>query len=73
MDSRSSHSEEIAVGGETEPVIVNLSARISNTKSKHDRLTTEQLTALAALSMDCAGPWDGPLPGRASGRRSGSG
>lgn len=47
---------EVAVDGETEPVPVKLGVWISNTKSRKDRLDTDQLTALATLGMDWAGP-----------------
>lgn len=50
------HSEEIAVDGETEPVTVKLGVWISNTKSRRDRLTADQLAALAELGMDWARP-----------------
>lgn len=43
------HSEEIAVDGETEPVVVKLGVWVSNTRSRRDRLAPEQLNALAAL------------------------
>ncbi|GEB60052.1 hypothetical protein GCM10017674_75360 [Streptomyces gardneri] len=48
------HSEEITVAGETEPVTVKLGVWVSNTKSRRDKLTAEQLAALAALGMDWA-------------------
>ncbi|EHM27141.1 MULTISPECIES: hypothetical protein [Streptomyces] len=47
---------EVAVDGETEPVPVKLGVWISNTKSRKDRLDTDQLTALATPGMDRAGP-----------------
>ncbi len=47
---------EITVDGETEPVPVKLGVWVSNTKSRKDRLETDQLAALAALGMDWAGP-----------------
>lgn len=47
---------EVAVDGEAEPVPVKLGVWISNTKSRKDRLDTDQLTALAKLGMDWAGP-----------------
>ncbi|MFJ9813372.1 Helicase associated domain protein [Streptomyces sp. NPDC101158] len=49
------HGEEIAVDGETEPVTVKLGVWISNTKSRRDKLTADQLDALAGLGMDWAG------------------
>ncbi|MEV7676809.1 helicase associated domain-containing protein, partial [Streptomyces sp. NPDC088752] len=48
------HSEEIAVDGETEPVTVKLGAWVSNTKSRRDRLDTDQRDALAKLGMKWA-------------------
>lgn len=47
---------EIAVDGEAEPVPVKLGVWISNSKARKDRLDTDQLTALAKLGMDWAGP-----------------
>ncbi len=49
------HGEPIAVDGETEPVIVKLGVWISNTKTRRDKLTQEQLDALRKLGMDWAG------------------
>jgi superfamily II DNA or RNA helicase len=46
---------EITVDGEAEPVPVKLGVWLSNTKSRRDKLTAEQLAALAALGMDWAG------------------
>ncbi|MFD7498271.1 Helicase associated domain protein [Streptomyces sp. NPDC059832] len=46
---------EIAVDGEAEPVPVKLGVWLSNTKSRRDKLTSEQRAALAALGMDWAG------------------
>jgi hypothetical protein len=48
------HGEQIAVDGETEPAIVKLGVWISNTKSRHDKLTADQLAALAALGVEWA-------------------
>ncbi len=48
------HSEEIAVDGETEPVVVKLGVWVSNTNSRRDKLTQEQLDALAELGVDWA-------------------
>ncbi|MGW1353441.1 helicase associated domain-containing protein, partial [Streptomyces sp. NPDC002409] len=50
------HSEQIAVDGQDEPVIVKLGVWISNTKTRRDKLTQEQLDALAALGVAWAGP-----------------
>ncbi|MFJ7416908.1 Helicase associated domain protein [Streptomyces sp. NPDC098077] len=47
---------EVAVDGETEPVPVKLGVWISNTKSRKDRLDTDQLAALASLGLEWAGP-----------------
>ncbi|MBL3671544.1 helicase associated domain-containing protein [Streptomyces sp. M2CJ-2] len=48
------HSEQITVDGETEPVTVKLGVWISNTKSRRDKLTQEQRTALAELGIKWA-------------------
>lgn len=48
------HSEEIAVDGEAEPVAVKLGVWVSNTKSRRDRLTAEQLDALRELGVQWA-------------------
>ncbi|MFJ4828752.1 Helicase associated domain protein [Streptomyces sp. NPDC088747] len=45
---------EITVDGEAEPVSVKLGVWLSNTKSRRDKLTAEQLAALAALGMQWA-------------------
>ncbi|MFE9701392.1 Helicase associated domain protein [Streptomyces sp. NPDC006270] len=45
---------EIMVADETEPVPVKLGVWISNTKSRRDKLTAEQLDALRKLGMDWA-------------------
>ncbi|MFD6231629.1 Helicase associated domain protein [Streptomyces sp. NPDC060232] len=45
------HAEEIAVDGETEPVIVKLGVWVSNIKSRRDKLTQEQLNALRKLGV----------------------
>lgn len=51
---------EIAVDGKAEPVPVKLGVWLSNTKSRRDKLTAEQLAALAALGMDWAGAVPAP-------------
>ncbi|MFE2852053.1 Helicase associated domain protein [Streptomyces lavendulae] len=48
------HGEEITVDGETEPVIVKLGVWVSNTKTRRDKLTADQLAALAQLGVDWA-------------------
>ncbi|MEU4476403.1 Helicase associated domain protein [Micromonospora sp. NPDC023888] len=48
------HAEEIAVDGETEPVPVRLGVWVSNTKSRRDKLTAEQLDALRKLGAQWA-------------------
>ncbi|MFD7225507.1 Helicase associated domain protein [Streptomyces sp. NPDC059892] len=48
------HGEPIAVYGETEPVTVKLGVWITNTKSRRDKLTQEQLDALAKLGIQWA-------------------
>ncbi|MFD5098341.1 DEAD/DEAH box helicase [Streptomyces albidochromogenes] len=45
------HSEQITVDDEAEPVTVKLGVWISNTKSRRDRLTADQLDALRALGI----------------------
>ncbi|WP_328584976.1 helicase associated domain-containing protein, partial [Streptomyces sp. NBC_00370] len=45
---------EITVDGETEPVPVRLGVFLSNAKQRRDKLTAEQLAALAELGMDWA-------------------
>lgn len=47
---------EVTIDGETKPVPIKLGIWISNTKSRKDRLDTDQLAALAKLGMDWAGP-----------------
>ncbi len=46
------HSEPITADGETEPVTVKLGVWVSNTKARRDRLTADQLAALAELGMN---------------------
>jgi hypothetical protein len=48
------HSEEIAVDGETEPVIVKLGVWVSNVCTRRDKLTQEQLDALRELGVGWA-------------------
>ncbi|MFF5315895.1 helicase associated domain-containing protein, partial [Streptomyces massasporeus] len=48
------HGEPIAVDGEAEPVIVKLGVWVSNTKSRRDKLTQEQLDALRKLGVEWA-------------------
>lgn len=48
------HGEQIAVDGETEPVVVKLGVWVSNTKSRRDKLTQEQRAALAELGVEWA-------------------
>ncbi|WUO18290.1 Helicase associated domain protein (plasmid) [Streptomyces sp. NBC_00289] len=48
------HAEEIAVDGETEPVVIKLGVWTSNVRSRRDRLTQEQLDALRELGMEWA-------------------
>ncbi|WP_234315022.1 helicase associated domain-containing protein [Streptomyces sp. NRRL F-5135] len=45
------HSEQITVNGEAELVVVKLGVWVSNTKSRRDKLTQEQLDALAELGI----------------------
>lgn len=46
--------EEIAVDGETEPTVVKLGVWVSNTKTRRDKLTQDQLDALRELGMEWA-------------------
>ncbi|MFI8372284.1 hypothetical protein [Streptomyces sp. NPDC085466] len=48
------HSEQITVDGQDEPVSVKLGMWISNTKSRRERLDTNQLAALRDLSVHWA-------------------
>ncbi|MDX3733699.1 DEAD/DEAH box helicase [Streptomyces caniscabiei] len=48
------HAEEIAVDGETEPVVVKLGVWTSNVRARRDKLTQEQLDALRELGMEWA-------------------
>ncbi|MEU8481335.1 DEAD/DEAH box helicase [Streptomyces hygroscopicus] len=48
------HAEEITVDGEEEPVVVKLGVWVSNTKSRRDKLTQEQLDALRELGVQWA-------------------
>jgi hypothetical protein len=48
------HSEQIAVDGETEPVLVKLGVWVSNTKTRRDKLAQEQLDALRELGVEWA-------------------
>ncbi|MFF2779892.1 Helicase associated domain protein [Streptomyces sp. NPDC058052] len=48
------HGEEIAVEGEAEPVVVKLGVWVSNTKSRRDKLSADQLASLAKLGVDWA-------------------
>ncbi|MFG3350188.1 Helicase associated domain protein [Streptomyces sp. NPDC048018] len=49
-----SHAEEITVDGEAEPVTVKLGVWVSNTKSRRDKLTQDQLDALRELGVEWA-------------------
>ncbi|GHD80132.1 hypothetical protein GCM10010336_63360 [Streptomyces goshikiensis] len=46
------HGEEIAVEGQAQPMVVKLGVWVSNTKSRRDKLTADQLAALAKLGVD---------------------
>ncbi|MER8003980.1 Helicase associated domain protein [Streptomyces sp. NPDC095613] len=48
------HSEEIAVDGEAEPVVIKLGVWVSNTRARRGKLTSEQRTALQELGMQWA-------------------
>ncbi|WP_345128442.1 Helicase associated domain protein, partial [Streptomyces chiangmaiensis] len=49
-----SHNEQITTDGETEPVAVKLGVWVSNTKSRRDKLSAEQLDALRKLGINWA-------------------
>ncbi|MEV6766927.1 Helicase associated domain protein [Streptomyces sp. NPDC051105] len=46
------HTEDIAIGSETEPVTVKLGVWASNTRARRDRLTREQQDALRELGIE---------------------
>ncbi|MBT2448255.1 Helicase associated domain protein [Streptomyces sp. ISL-43] len=46
------HGEPITVDGEAEPVIVKLGVWVSNTKTRRNKLTAEQLAGLKGLGID---------------------
>ncbi|MFJ7898841.1 DEAD/DEAH box helicase [Streptomyces anthocyanicus] len=46
------HTEEIVIDGGAEPVTVKLGVWVSNTKSRRDKLTQDQLDALRKLGID---------------------
>lgn len=48
------HAEELTVDGGVEPVVVKLGVWVSNTKARRDKLTSEQLAALADLGLEWA-------------------
>lgn len=48
------HAEGITVDGQTEPVVVKLGVWVSNTRTRCDKLTAEQLAALRELGMQWA-------------------
>ncbi|MFJ9250872.1 hypothetical protein [Streptomyces sp. NPDC101776] len=48
------HSEEITVDGEAESVTVKLGGWVSNTKTRRDKLTQDQLDSLRELGMEWA-------------------
>ncbi|MFF3144179.1 Helicase associated domain protein [Streptomyces sp. NPDC057927] len=48
------HSEQITIDGEPEPVTVKLGVWVSNTKSRRNKLTPEQLNALRELGVEWA-------------------
>ncbi len=49
-----SHSEQITLDGEAEPVTVKLGVWVSNIKTRRDKLTAEQLDALRELGIQWA-------------------
>ncbi|MFF9139862.1 Helicase associated domain protein [Streptomyces albogriseolus] len=48
------HSEDITIDGETKPVTVKLGIWVSNTKTRRDKLSAEQLTSLRELGVQWA-------------------
>jgi superfamily II DNA or RNA helicase len=48
------HGEQIMVDGEVEPVVVRLGVWVSNTRTRRERLTAEQLEALRELGVGWA-------------------
>lgn len=48
------HNEQIAVNGETEPVVVKLGVWTSNTRTRRDKLIQEQLNPLREPGMEWA-------------------
>ncbi|MER7743299.1 Helicase associated domain protein [Streptomyces sp. NPDC096538] len=48
------HSEEITIDGETKPVTVKLGVWVSNTKTRRDKLSAEQLVSLRKLGVEWA-------------------
>lgn len=46
------HGEEITVEGEAEPIVVKLGVWVTNTKTRRNKLTADQLAALAKLGVD---------------------
>jgi hypothetical protein len=48
------HSEQIAVDGETEPVVIKLGVWTSNVRARRDKLTQDQLDALQELGVEWA-------------------
>ncbi|MGW4599245.1 Helicase associated domain protein [Streptomyces sp. NPDC004457] len=48
------HAEEIAVDGDTEPVVVKLGVWVSNTRARRDRLSAEQRDSLRELGIEWA-------------------
>ncbi|MYU39569.1 hypothetical protein GTY87_40015 [Streptomyces sp. SID7813] len=48
------HSEQIVVDSGMEPVVVKLGVWVSNTRARRDKLSQEQLAALAELGLEWA-------------------
>ncbi|WP_323379038.1 DEAD/DEAH box helicase [Streptomyces smaragdinus] len=48
------HSEQIVIDGHTEPTMIKLGVWVSNTRTRRDRLTQDQLTALRDLGVEWA-------------------
>ncbi|MFD8211489.1 hypothetical protein ACFV2S_34495 [Streptomyces sp. NPDC059695] len=61
-----SHSEQITIEGEAEPVVVKLGVWVSNTETRRHKLSAEQLASLKELGIDWAQPVTIPQAARDS-------
>ena len=48
------HSEQITIDGQSDPIVVRLGVWVSNTKTRHHKLTTEQRRTLQELGIEWA-------------------